>query len=520
MEVYVLNILPISLLVLLICGVAKVSYSIWWKPKWLERNLKRQGIRGTPYKPLVGDMKEYIRLISEAWSKPLSLAHQIIPRVDPFTMNNFQKYGKLSICWFGTTPKLIIMEPEMIKEVLSNKQSHFHKPPLSPLITILTRGLTTLQGDNWARHRRIINPAFHLERLKEMVPVFTISCGKMMEKWERMVSLQGTCEVDMWPEFQKLTADVISRAAFGSDYEEGKKIFELQKELILLVVEAMKTIYIPGFRFLPTKKNRRRKKLDKEITSMLRNITQNKWNAMRTEQSKADDLLGLLLQSNNQESLPENECNKKSNEMTLEEVIEECKQFYLAGQETTASWLTWIIIVLAMHPSWQEKAREEVLQICGNREPNFESISHLKIVTMILNEVLRLYPPVIAQYLHAYKDSKVGNINVPAGVDLTLPTLLIHHDSELWGDDAEVFKPERFSQGVSKACKDQLAFFPFGWGPRTCIGQNFSIIEAKVAMAMILQRFSFKLSPSYTHAPYTVMTLQPQHGAQIILCKP
>lgn len=82
--------------------------------------------------------------------------------------------------------------------------------------------------------------------------MFTISCGKMMEKWERMVSLQGTCEVDMWPEFQKFTADVISRAAFGSDYEEGKKIFELQKELILLVVEAMKTIYIPGFRYIWT----------------------------------------------------------------------------------------------------------------------------------------------------------------------------------------------------------------------------------------------------------------------------
>uniref|UniRef100_A0A803QRH4 Cytochrome P450 n=1 Tax=Cannabis sativa TaxID=3483 RepID=A0A803QRH4_CANSA len=340
----------------------------------------------------------------------------------------------------------------------------------------------------------------------------------MIGEWKSLDVTHGTCEVDMWVEFQKLTADVISRAAFGSSYEEGKKMFELQKELILLTLEAMQSMYIPGLRFVPTKKNRRRKQLDKEITLILKEIVQNKMNAMKTGQTKVDDLLGLMLQSNNQNNLPEHTTSKKSNGLTLDEVIEECKQFYLAGQETTSSWLTWTIIVLAMHPEWQEKARDEILEVCGKKEPSFEALSHLKIVTMILNEVLRLYPPVIAQYQHAYKETKIGHITIPAGVDLNLPTLLLHHDPALWGDDAEEFKPERFSEGISKAGKDnQLAFFPFGWGPRTCIGQNFAMIETKIAVAMILQHFSLELSSSYTHAPYTVMTLQPQHGAHVKL---
>ncbi|KAM2063261.1 hypothetical protein ACFX16_026831 [Malus domestica] len=316
---------------------------------------------------------------------------------------------------------------------------------------------------------------FHLERLLEMKSVFAVSCDEMIEQWKRVVPLGGGggFEMDIWPEIQKLSAEVISRAAFGSTYKEGKKVFELQKELLVLTFEAMTTLYVPGFR---------RKKLAKDITSMLRKIIEKKMNAMRAGESRVDDLLGVLLQSNNQKDSSENPSNVKTNEtLTIEE------------------------------------ARHEVLRVCGKKEPDFEAISHLKIVTMILNEVLRLYPPAIAGYQHTYKETKIGDIIVPAGVDITLPTLLIHHDPSLWGDDAGEFKPERFS-GVSKAKKDhQQALFPFGWGPRTCIGQNFAIMEAKVALAMLLQHFSFELSPSYTRAPYTVTILQPQHGALITL---
>ncbi|PON33257.1 Cytochrome P450, E-class, group I [Parasponia andersonii] len=500
-----------SVLLLIFYFVVIFLYKIWLKPIYLERILRQQGIKGTPYKLFRGDMEEIRRSTMEALSKPMSLNHHIVPRVTPFLYDMVQKYGKVCMCWRETRPRLIIGDSELIRLILADKNGHFVKPPQNPLVDLLQLGITTLDGEQWSKRRRLMTPAFHLDKLKGMLPAFSTSCSALIDRWIKLTSFQGSTEVDVGPEFHILTGDVIARTTFGSSYEEGKRIFELQKEQFDLVLEAYNNIYVPGYRFVPTRKNRRRYKVDNEIKGILRDLIRRKKQAMQNEEL---DLLGLLLQNTKlgDQFVDDNNC------LTIDDVIEECKLFYIAGQETTANLLTWTMIVLSIHPNWQEKAREEVLRLCGKETPNLDTIHHLKIVSMILNEVLRLYTPLGVHLRYTKQETNIGGMSIPAGVETVLCILSIHHDPKLWGDDAGEFNPERFSEGVAKSSKhDKIAFYPFGWGPRICLGQSFAMIESKMGLAMILQHFSFQLSPSYTHAPWNGITLQPQHGAPIIL---
>ncbi|KAL3510462.1 hypothetical protein ACH5RR_029863 [Cinchona calisaya] len=501
---------------LLVCAWSwKVLNFLWLRPRKLEKCLRAQGLRGNSYKSLYGDFKQLVRMVDEAKTKPIDPSDDILPRIVPFFFETIKKYGRECFIWLGPNPSVIILDPVLLREIFT-KNYLFPKLPSHPLSRLLGEGLAMADGDEWTKRRKIINPTFHLEKLKHMLPAFHLCASEMLSKWEESVSLQGSSEMDVWPYLETLTSDAISRTAFGSSYEEGRKIFELQKEQAEHIMTVARSFYFPGYSLLPTKRNRRMKDIGKEVEATVREIIENRMEAIKVGEASRDDLLGTLLESNLKGI--EQPGNRKFG-MSIKEVIEECKLFYFAGQETTSSLLVWTLILLSRHQGWQSRAREEVFRVFGRDKAHFDGLNHLKIVTMILNEVLRLYSPAVSVDRITVQETKLGKYNFPAGVQLTLPIILLHHDPEIWGDDVKEFKPDRFNEGVSNATKGQVSFFPFGWGPRLCMGQNFAMIEAKLAMAMILQRFSFELSASYTHAPYAVITLQPQHGAHLILHK-
>ncbi|KAL0743633.1 hypothetical protein Bca4012_085146 [Brassica carinata] len=479
---------------------------VWVKPKMLESFLRSQSLVGTRYTPLVGDMRKNFSMLKEARSKPMKPTDDLISIVMPYSFHMLNTYGKTFFTWLGPVPSITIMNPQLIKEVY-NKVYDFPKTHTFPMVALIADGLANADGHKWAKHRKIINPAFHFEKIKNMVPTFQQSCSEVVFEWEKLVTDKGSsCEVDVWPWIVNLTGDVISRTAFGSSYKEGQRIFILQGELAKLIMQAQGKNYIPGYRHFPTRNNRRIKTIVREIQVILKGIISNREKARDAGEAPSDDLLGLLLESNLAQAT--------GNGLTTEEILEECKLFYFAGQETTSVLLAWTMVLLSQHQDWQARVREEVMQVFGDREPDIEGISQLKIMTMIIYEVLRLYPPLIQMNRAVHKEIKLGDLTLPAGVQVNMPVLLIHRDTKLWGDDAAEFKPERFKDGISKATKNQVCFLPFGWGPRICIGQNFALLEAKIALALILKRFSFELSPSYMHAPYTVITIHPHFGKQ------
>ncbi|GLU07146.1 hypothetical protein SLE2022_241140 [Rubroshorea leprosula] len=512
-----------ALMILFLFVVSKLLQVLWvvflW-PHSLTRRFKKQGIVGPPYKPVSGSLDEIKRMKKAAAKTILDLdSNDIVQRVLPHFHRWSSEYGETFLYWQGLEPNLCISDPEMAKQILSNKFGFYVKPRMRPtLLTIIGRGLVFVEGLDWVRHRRIINPAFSVDKLKVMVKRMVACTSPMLEEWkDQSIRARDRCtKKEMNGEFQRLAADIIAHTAFGSNFMEGKEVFQAQRQLQQWGAASSSDIFIPGSQYLPTPSNLRIWKLDMKMKRLLRQIVESRLQNSRTFNGSSpeccfgDDLLGVMI------AALETTKDKGDLKLNMNEIVDECKTFFFAGHETTSNLLTWTMFLLSKHHEWQTKLREEVLEECGTETPDTDMLAKLKLVHMVLLEALRLYGPVIAMVREASEDMTLENLMIPKRTLLVIPLIKMHRSKECWGEDASEFNPLRFMNGISKAAKHPNALLAFSIGPRACIGQNFAMLEAKTVLALILQRFSFSVSPEYKHTPVDNLTLQPQHGLPVI----
>jgi PHYB activation tagged suppressor 1 len=523
-----------------------------WRPHAISRKLRAQGMHGPGYRFCTGNLDDIKRLRAEGAGVTLDVGdHDFIPMVQPHFRKWISLYGmspaggccsssisidqsrrciipsvssmvmiidrmmilcagRTFVYWTGARPNVGVADVNVVKQVLSDRTGLYPKILLNPHISrLLGNGLVFTDGDDWKRHRKVVHPAFSMDKLKMMTVTMSNCTQSMMSEWEAQLAKGGDVEVELSSRFEELTADVISHTAFGSSYVQGKKVFLAQRELQLLAFSTIFDVQIPGFRYLPTEKNLKTWKLDKQVRGMLMDIIKTRLAAKDTA-GYGNDLLGLMLEA----------CAPEHGEtplLSMDEIIDECKTFFFAGHDTTSHLLTWAAFLLSTHPEWQDRLREEVRRECGDEVPTGDTLNKLKEVNMFLLETLRLYAPVSTIVRSVSSDLDLGGIQVPEGTILTIPIATIHRDKDVWGEDAGEFRPKRFENGVTRAAKHPNALLSFSSGPRSCIGQNFAMIEAKTVVAMILRRFSLELPPKYVHAPMDVITLRARHGLPMLL---
>ncbi|XP_058770343.1 cytochrome P450 709B2-like [Vicia villosa] len=510
---YLIAIAMLIFTIMIMTKIWRICVVLFWRPYAFTKHFRKQGVTGPPsYSCVHGSLHDIKTMMKDARKMIMDKhSHDITQRVLPHYHIWSSLYGERFLYWYGTEPRICITDAELVKEILSNKFGFYEKRKVRPsTVKMIGNGLVLLRGVDWVKRRRILNPAFSIDKLKVMMSRMAACTISMLDEWKRQLDIKAkntSLTIEMSKEFRELTSDIIAHTSFGTSFAHGKEAFNAQTQLQHLIVASSSDVFIPGTQYFPTKSNLEIWKLDRKMKKSLQYIIESRLNSQSDCSSYGDDLLGIMMDTK----------NDGPNKLNMNEIMEECKTFFFAGHETTSNLLVWTVFLLSLHKDWQEKLRQEVMQICGMEIPDPDMLSKLKMVNMVLLEVLRLYCPAIELERMASKDMKLGNLMIPRGTCLMIPITMIHRSKEYWGEDSNKFNPMRFINGVSKAAKHPNALLAFSVGPRNCIGQNFATMEAKTVMTLILQRFSWSLSPDYQHAPVNNLTLQPQHGLPIIL---
>lgn len=487
---------------------------------------------------------------------PYSLALKFISNPLPILKKFTVRYGDVSHFKFG--PRLhvyLINNPHLIEGILVKHNQYFIKSPgLQLARRVIGNGLITNEGENHLKQRRIVQQAFTKDKVDEYGKILTEHCIEYTNtNWKDGIT------VNIHREMTKLTLSIISKLLFGKNAITVNEIDQISDN-ITLIIEYINKLRIPFLRFIEKlpipstiEYKRALKQLDKNIYAKIdierQNMSRNEnkefdnygihSSALREhdnlqEQTKSN-ILSILINSTDREATVEDEKilldsgkkKKASSKMTNEQLRDEVMTIFLAGHETTANALTWALYLLSCHPNVEVKTLEEIERITNDKKGNnsnkeiitVEDLPKLKYTEKVLIESMRLYPPSWAIGRQAIKDYRLNdNYTIPTGAVVIMSQYLMHHDRRYFSDP-EKFVPERWSSEF-KASIPRFSYFPFGGGPRSCIGEPLAWSEGIIVLSNIIKRWKITLDEEKTNIQLQpLVTLRPKNGIKMTISK-
>ncbi|KAJ1699131.1 hypothetical protein LUZ63_007643 [Rhynchospora breviuscula] len=543
MEALAKKLLSLCLVGLCILGLY-FYYVVWFVPERVRRKLRMQGIGGPkPFFPYgnISEMK-WLTIMEknkrDAETTEGAIEHDYRSAVFPYYEKWRKEFGAVFAYRMGKVVMVHVSDAEVLKEIclcvsLELGKGTYLKKTHEPLFG---QGILKSNGPAWLHQRKLIAPQFFLDKVKRiiliwrktlspglrgpltenqvglrtkprlgMVDLMVDSTNPLVKSWERKIEQNGgMADIKIDDDLRTYSADVISLACFGSSYVVGKEIFMKLRALQKIISKPNMLAEITGLRYLPTRRNREAWKLNREIHTLILKIVKQKGVQER-------NLLSSILQNASMENMGTKEAEKF--------IVDNCKSIFFAGHESTAVTATWCLMLLGMYPEWQERVRAEAHDVCGGKAPDAKSIQKMKTLTMVIQEALRLYPPGAFVSREALQEIKLGSIIVPKGVNVRAPVATLHYDPNIWGKDVNEFNPERFANGLIGACRPPHMYLPFGAGARTCLGQNFAMMELKIVLSTIISKFKFSLSTNYRHSPILRLIVEPEYGVNLVLEK-
>jgi cytochrome P450 len=390
----------------------------------------------------------------------------------------------------------LIRHPDLVRDVLVTHQHDYAKGEgLRWARRFLGDGLLTSEGERHTRQRRLAQPAFHRHRIGAYADVMVAYACAARERWRH-----GE-ELALDQEMVRLTVAVAGKTLFDTDTEAQASEVARALTDIMKLFPRFALPFGPLISALPLPSNRRyergRRRLDQIVYGLIEE--------RRRDGRDRGDLLSMFMLARDEDGGPG---------MTDLQLHDEVMTLLLAGHETTANALSWTLYQLAQSPEVEARLVREVEEVLGGRPATGDDLPRLPYAEMVLAESMRLFPPAWALGRRALKDQYLGNVPLPAGSLVMASPYLMHRD-ERWFPDPLRFDPERFTP-EARAARPKFAYFPFGGGARACIGEPFAWMEGILALATIVQRWSFRLVPGHPVEPQALITLRPRYGLRVI----